>query len=239
MTAVTRAMVLAAGLGERMRPLTETLPKPLIPLAGKPLIDHVLDGLAAAGVTRAVVNLHYLADRLESHLQARKRPEIIFSDEREAILDTGGGVARALPLIGGEPFFIHNSDSVWIDGVGSQLARMAAVWDPARMDALLLMAPTQSAIGYDGPGDFTMDEQGLLARRGEGEIAPFAFAGASIAGRALFQDAPSGAFSLNRQWDRALEAGRLYGLRLDGTWMHVGTPAALDAAERLMRGSGG
>lgn len=233
------AMVLAAGLGTRMRPANDAVPKPLVQLAGRALIDHVLDRLAAAGVKRAVVNLHYMADKLETHLAGRKAPAIVFSDERDAILDTGGGVARALPLLAAEHFFIHNADSVWVEGAAPTLERMAAQWDPERMDALLLLAPVQNAVGYAGPGDFAMDARGRLARRGEHEVVPFAFAGVSIAHRRLLEGFPDNAFSLNRLWDRALEAGRLFGIRHDGIWMHVGTPEALARAEAVLGGDDG
>lgn len=227
-------MVLAAGLGVRMRPLTDHRPKPLVELAGKPLIDHVLDRLAQAGVDRVVVNVHYLPELIENHLKSRRRPAIAISDERGRLLDTGGGVRHALPLLGADCFFVHNADSVWIEGVQPILERMAAHWEPERMDSLLLLAAAQDAIGYGGRGDFVMDAQGLLARRGEGAISPFVFTGVSLAHRRLFDGAPDGAFSLNMLWDRAIASGRLYGVRHDGIWMHVGTGAALKEAERVM-----
>jgi MurNAc alpha-1-phosphate uridylyltransferase len=225
-------MVLAAGLGKRMRPLTETTPKPMVRLKGRALIDHVLDRMAAAGVPRAVVNVHYLADTLEAHLSQRKRPQIVISDERGQILDTGGGVVRALPKLGAEPFLIHNSDSVWIEGVGSNLERLFAAWDSDTMDSLMLLASAATSLGYDGQGDFAMANNGRLVRRGERQMAPFVFTGVSIAHPRMFENAPQGAFSLNRVWDAAIEQGRLYGIRLDGLWMHVGTPEALIEAER-------
>jgi MurNAc alpha-1-phosphate uridylyltransferase len=226
------AMVLAAGLGKRMRPLTDTLPKPLVRLKGRALIDHVLDRIAAAGVKRAVVNVHYLADALEAHVQQRKRPQIVISDERGKILDTGGGVVHALPKLGPEPFLIHNSDSVWIEGVGSNLERLFAAWNGEQMDSLMLLASATSSLGYDGPGDFAMAANGRLIRRGERQMAPFVFTGVSIAHPRMLEGAPESAFSLNRLWDTAIEKGRLYGIRLDGLWMHVGTPEALTEAER-------
>jgi N-acetyl-alpha-D-muramate 1-phosphate uridylyltransferase len=225
------AFVLAAGKGERMRPLTESVPKPLVPLAGKPLIDHVLDRLAAAGIKRAVVNVHHLADQIEKHVAKRESPEIIISDERNALLDTGGGVLRALPKLGRAPFLIHNSDSVWIEGMGSNLDRLIDAWDDAAMDSLMLVASVASSIGYDGSGDFQMDPTGRLTRQSGGRVAPFVFAGVSIAHPRLFDGAPQGRFSLNQLWDRAIEKGRLYGIRLDGIWMHVGTPVAVGEAE--------
>jgi len=232
MTQARTAMVLAAGVGERMKPLTLHMPKPLVPLAGRPLIDHVLDRLAASGVTTAVVNVHYLPEQLEAHLASRqgKQPQILVSDERGVLLDTGGGAKKALPLLGQGPFFIHNADSVWSEGTPA-LSRMLRMWNPATMDCLLLLAPTATSIGYAFKGDFTMGPDGRLARRGEGEIVPFAFAGVSLCDERLFKDAPEGRFSLNLLWDRALAKGKLYGMQLDGCWMHVGTPEALAEAE--------
>ncbi len=227
----TTAMVLAAGLGVRMRPLTDDIPKPLVSLAGVTLIDRVLDRLAAASIARAVVNVHHHASRLEAHLKQRKSPQIIVSDERGALLDTGGGVLRALPLLGPHPFLIHNSDSVWIEGVGSNIERLIRHWDGDRMDSLMLLALGSAGLGYDGPGDFTMSADGRLDRRGERQVAPFAFTGVSIAHPRLFEESPKGKFSLNLLWDRAIGEGRLYGIRLDGVWMHVGTPEALRQAE--------
>jgi MurNAc alpha-1-phosphate uridylyltransferase len=232
MTATIRtAMVLAAGRGERMRPLTEKIPKPLVAVAGKPLLDHVLDRLAAAGIERAVVNVHYLADLIERHLTDRKTPQIAISDERAALLDTGGGVVKALPLLGTAPFLHVNSDTIWIDGVRPNLERLAEAFDPAAMDALLLLASSAASIGYGGAGDFTMAPDGRLERRAEGQVAPFVYAGAAVLRPELFKDAPEGAFSLTRLFDRAAATGRLHGLRLEGVWMHVGTPDAIKQAE--------
>ncbi|MEA2873419.1 MAG: N-acetyl-alpha-D-muramate 1-phosphate uridylyltransferase [Hyphomicrobiales bacterium] len=231
MTSIDRAMVLAAGLGTRMRPLTDTLPKPLVPVAGKALIDHVLDRLADAGVTEAVVNVHHMADAIEKHVKGRTRPTIEISDERGELLDTGGGVVKALKALGDAPFFHVNSDTIWIEGVMPNLGRLAAMFDPAEMDAVVLLAATATSIGYEGRGDFTMAPDGRIKRRGEREVAPFVYAGAAVLSPGLFAGAPKGAFSLNRLFDRAIEAGRLFGLRLEGTWMHVGTPAAIKAAE--------
>jgi MurNAc alpha-1-phosphate uridylyltransferase len=225
------AMVLAAGRGERMRPLTDRIPKPLVAVAGQPLIDHVLDRLAAAGVERAVVNVHYLADLIERHLAGRRRPKIVISDERADLLDTGGGVVKALAALGREPFFHLNSDTIWIDGVKPNLARLAETFDPATMDALLLLAPTAASIGYSGRGDFAMGADGRLRRRSERDVAPFVYAGAALLRPELFAGAPAGAFSLTRLFERAAEAGRLHGLRLEGVWMHVGTPDAIAQAE--------
>ncbi len=232
MTKLRKAMVLAAGLGTRMRPLTDTRPKPLVEVNGRPLIDHVLERLAEVEVEEAVVNLHHHADLLEAHLKARKGPpRIVLSDERDALLETGGGVRRALSHFGDAPFFAINSDTIWIEGMRPNLARMEAVFDPERMDVLLLLASTALSIGYDGPGDFLMDADGRLTRRPERVMAPFVYAGAAILKPGLFDAAPDGAFSLNRIFDQAREADRLFGIRLEGIWMHVGTPDAIAAAE--------
>ncbi len=230
----TTAMVLGAGLGQRMRPLTDDRPKPMVPFNGRPLIDHVIDRLLDVDVANVVVNVHYKADVLDAHLRARKTPKVKISDERDRLLDTGGGVRQALPYLGAEPFFIHNSDSVWIEGVGSNLQRMIARWEPEIMDSLLLLVPIARALGFHGRGDFWVDGYGRVRRRGKGEMAPFVFSGVSIAHPRLFDDAPEGAFSLNKLWDRAIESGRLYGVRLEGTWMHIGTPDALAEAERFL-----
>jgi len=228
---IDRAMVLAAGLGTRMRPVTDTLPKPLVRVAGRALIDHVLDRLADAGVTTAVVNVHHMADAIEQHLKGRTRPKIEISDERGELLDTGGGVVKALKALGDAPFFHVNSDTIWIEGVTPNLGRLAAMFDASEMDAVVLLAATATSIGYEGRGDFAMAPDGRLRRRGEREVVPFVYAGAAILSPAMLADAPKGAFSLNRMFDRAMQAGKLFGLRLEGTWMHVGTPAAIKAAE--------
>jgi MurNAc alpha-1-phosphate uridylyltransferase len=228
------AMVLAAGLGLRMRPLTDNTPKPLVEVGGKALIDHALDRLAEAGVETAVVNVHHLADQVEAHLKGRHTPKIVISDERDALLDTGGGVVKALPLLGNQPFFHVNADTLWVDGVKPSLPRLAQTFDAGSMDALLLVAPTIGSVGYSGRGDFAMMADGRLRRRGEREVVPFVYAGAAMLAPAMFDGAPAGAFSLNRLFDRAIENGRLYGLRLDGVWMHVGTPEAIAAAERAI-----
>ena len=227
-------MVLAAGFGERMRPLTDRMPKPLVKVSGRALLDYVLDKLAQAGVQTAVVNVHYLADQIEQHVAGRSAPQIVISDEREKLLDTGGGVVKALPLLGDEPFFLVNSDSIWLDGVHGNLARLAAAFDPARMDALLLLAPSATSIGYSGRGDFSMAPDGRLRRRAERQVTPFVYAGAAIFSPRLFDDAPQGAFSLTKLFTRAAEAERLFGLRLDGLWMHVGTPDAIRLAEEAI-----
>jgi MurNAc alpha-1-phosphate uridylyltransferase len=230
----TIAMVLAAGLGLRMRPITDTIPKPLVQVAGKTLLDHVLDKLAATGVDKAVVNVHYLPDQIIRHLANRTSPHIVVSDERDEILGTGGGVVKALPQLGTAPFFHMNADTMWIDGVRSNLVRLAETFDPARMDLLMLMAPTTSSIGYDGRGDYTMSTDGALHKRKEKQIAPFVYAGAAIISPHLFDAAPQGEFGLPKLFDAAEEAGRLFGLRLEGTWMHVGTPDAIAEAERAV-----
>ncbi len=226
------AMVLAAGLGRRMLPLTERLPKPLLRLGDRTLIDHVLDRIADAGITRAVVNVHHHAELVERHLAARRKPKIVISDERALLLDTGGAIKRVLAKLGPEPFLIHNSDSVWIEGVGANLDRLFAAWDGAKMDCLMLVALASHSLGYDGFGDFMMTSEGRLARRPERTVAPFVFTGVSIAHPRLFADAPEGRYSLNVLWDRAIDKGRLFGVRLEGVWMHVGTPDALEEAER-------
>jgi len=227
-------MVLAAGLGKRMRPITDTLPKPLVRVCGKALVDHALDALAGVGVARAVVNVHYLADQMEAHLASRTRPAIVVSDERSVLLDSGGGVVRALPLLGPDPFFLLNADTFWIEGYRANLAALAAQWDGAAMDGLLLVAGMANCVGYDGVGDFTMDAVGRLTRRAERRVAPFVYAGAAILSPAAFADAPQGPFSLNRVFDRMLEQGRLFGLRLEGLWLHVGTPEAIREAEEAV-----
>jgi len=231
------AMVLAAGFGARMRPLTATMPKPLVRVDGRALLDHVLDRLADAGVERAVVNVHYLAEQIIDHTAARAKPKVVISDERGLLLDTGGGVVRALAELGDAPFFHINSDTIWIDGVKPNLLRLAEGFDAAAMDALLLLAPTAGSVGYAGRGDFTMTPDGRLQRRGERDVAPFVYAGAAILSPALFAGAPRDAFPLTTLFDRAAAASRLAGLRLEGLWMHVGTPEAIVEAERAIRAS--
>jgi MurNAc alpha-1-phosphate uridylyltransferase len=223
-------MVLAAGIGKRMRPLTDDKPKPLVMVAGKTLIDHNLDRLAAAGVSSAVVNLHHFADLLEAHLKRRAAPKIILSDERKLLLETGGGIAKALPLLGDAPFFLVNSDSLWLE-TKPNLAELAQKFDPARMDALLLLAGAKNTTGYEGKGDYFIEEGGRLRRRGANESAPFTYAGGAILSPALFTDAPRGAFPLLPLWDRAEAKGRLFGVELGGLFLHVGTPDAIPLAE--------
>lgn len=233
-TELDTAMVLAAGLGTRMRPLTDDRPKPLVELSGRTLLDRVLDRLSQAAFSRAVVNVHYRAELVEEALNRRSSPRIEVSDERDVLLDTGGGVARALPLIDRDSFLIHNSDSVWVEGVGDNLDRMRDFWDPEQMDCLMLLALSGTSIGFDGNGDFVMSPCGRLQRRPEREQAPFVFTGVSIAHKRMFADAPDGPFSLNLLWDRAIERDRLFGIRLDGFWMHVGTPDALSESEHAL-----
>jgi MurNAc alpha-1-phosphate uridylyltransferase len=234
---IKTAMVLAAGLGKRMRPHSDRVPKPLVEVAGKPLIDHVLDRLAEAGIERAVVNVHYRAEAIEQHLAGRTRPRITISDEREQLLETGGGIVKALPLLGSEPFIAVNSDTLWIDSVRPNLIRLGDAFEPDRMDALLLVAPTANSIGYTGRGDFRMTASGGLIRGGERDVVPFVYAGAAVLSPAMFADPPSGAFSLTRLFERAADAERLFGLRLEGVWMHVGTPEAIAEAEEAMAAS--
>lgn len=226
-----RAMILAAGLGKRLRPITVTTPKPLIEVGGRTLIDHGLDALERAGVERVVVNVHYLADQLQSHLDRRRRPSIAISDERTRLLDTGGGIARALPELGPDAFYLLNSDSFWIEGARPNLDWLASGWRDGDMDILLLVASTVHSVGYQGRGDFRMDPAGRLVRRAERDVAPFAYAGAAILHPRIFDGCPEGAFSLNRLFDRAADEGRLFGVRLDGLWLHIGAPEAIGEAE--------
>jgi len=236
-SAPTTAMVLAAGLGTRMRPLTDDRPKALVELAGRSLIDHVLDRLAGAGVDRAVVNVHWFADRLEGHLAARGRgPAIAISDERAELLETGGGLKKAAPLLGSEPVFVANIDSVWTDR-GDALGDLARLWDPARMDAVLLLARREGSIGFEGGGDFFLGEDGRLTFRGEAPEAPFAYMGVHITRPDYADGGPDGPFSLSPLWRASAAAGRLYGCVLDGDWMHVGDPQARDAAEAKLAGA--
>jgi N-acetyl-alpha-D-muramate 1-phosphate uridylyltransferase len=228
------AIVLAAGLGTRMRPYNGVIPKPLVEVGGKALIDYSLDRLAAAGVERAVVNVHYLADALERYLANRGKPQIVISDERGELLGTGGGIAKALPKLSEAAFFLVNSDTFWLDSVKPNFVRLADAFDQADMDALLLLAPTTGSIGYDGSGDYAMLPDGRLRRRAEREVVPYVYAGAAILSSSLFADAPPGPFPLTLLFDRAGERGRLFGLRLEGVWMHVGTPEAVAEAEAAL-----
>lgn len=231
----TTAMVLAAGLGKRMRPLTATRPKPLVEVAGKPLLDHALDRVRAAGVPRAVVNVHYLADALEAHLKKRVHGiEIAVSDEREQLLETGGGLVKALPLIDCDPFLVVNSDNLWVDGPVDSIRALAARWDDGQMDALLLLVPLARANCHKGRGDFHMDGAGRLSRRKPGRVAPFVFTGIQIVSKRLFEGARAEPFSLNILWDRAIAAGRAFGLVHNGLWFDVGTPPAVKRTEEVL-----
>lgn len=232
---VTTAVVLSAGLGTRMAPANNAVPKPLVRLNGKALIDHVLDRHAVAGVTRAVVNVHHKANLIEAHLKGRQRPAIEISDERSALLDTGGGVKKVLPRLGSGAFLIHNADSVWIEGIGSNLVRLMQAWDDSCMDCLLMLALASQSLGYQGRGDFAFEADGRIRRRRvEQEMVPFAFTGVSLAHPRLFEGSPDGAFSLNAVWNKAIAAGRACGVRMEGTWMHVGSPDALAQAEQQL-----
>lgn len=230
MSALKMAMVLAAGLGTRMRPLTNDRPKALVEVAGKPLIDHMLDRLAEVGVETAVVNVHWFADRLEQHLAGRERPKIVISDERALLLETGGGLKRARKLLGDEPCWVANIDSVWTQPTDN-LKALAEAWDPERMDVLLLLARREASIGFEGAGDFFLSDDGRLTFRGEAPSAPFAYMGVHITKPGIVADEPRGPFSLTRVWRRLAEQGRLYGQVLDGFWMHVGDPASRAEAE--------
>lgn len=232
-----KAMVLAAGRGERMLPLTENMPKVLIEVAGKPLIDHVLDQLADAGVEEAVVNHHYLADMVLAHLKDRTgKPSLTFSDEHNKLLETGGGTAKALSFFADEPFLAVNSDAIWKDGGVDARTHLGDAWDGDRMDALLLLVPREKAIGLDGPGDFLKEGNGRLVRRPKTGTAPYFYGGTQIVHPRLFERCPEGAFSFNILWDKAQRQGRLYGAVHDGTWLHVGTPQGRDEAEHALTG---
>lgn len=230
----TRGMVLAAGLGTRMRPLTNDRPKSLIMVAGRTLLDHAIDRFKAAGITTVIVNVHYKGQMVIDHLKKRTDVEIIIQDERDKLLDTGGALKKALPLFRGEPVFTYNSDSIWLESLGSNILRMAQRWDDAEMDCLMLMAPTFNSIGYDGRGDFMMDTLGHLVRRQPQRVTPFAWPGVQIIHPRLIERGDGDVFSTNRLWDIAIEQGRLFGIRLDGKWMHIGTPDAKDEAEAFL-----
>lgn len=230
-------MVFAAGLGTRMRPITETIPKPMVVVAGKTMLDHTLDWLADAGIATAIVNVHHLADQIEAHLARRARPRIIVSDERAKLLDQGGGIRKVLPLLGERPFLVCNTDAIWVEGPRSNLARLLAEWDPARMDVLLLVAGTTTSIGVDWAGDFAMDPDGRLTRRLEHAVTPFVYAGVGLMKPQLFEGIDTEVFKLAPFFFRAAEAGRLFGTRLEGTWLHVGTPEAIRDAEAAIERS--
>jgi MurNAc alpha-1-phosphate uridylyltransferase len=231
------AMIMAAGLGTRMRPLTATRPKPLIEVAGKPLLDHVLDRLRSAGVSRVVVNVHYLPDLLEAHLRgtAAQGLQVAISDERGQLLETGGGLVRAEPLIDCDPFIAVNSDNLWVDGPADTLKLLASQWDSERMDALLLLVPLARASNHRGIGDFHMDREGHVRRREPSHVAPFVYTGVQMVSKRLLRDAPEGAFSTNIFWDRAIEEGRCFGAVHQGLWFDVGTPEAIGETELALR----
>ena len=229
------AMVMAAGLGKRMRPLTATRPKPLINVAGKPLVDHVLEKLRASGVKEVIVNVHYLPDALEAHLKSREHGlEIVISDERDLLMETGGGLVKAAPLIDSDPFLAINSDNLWIDGPADTLKLLASQWDDSRMDALLLLVPQARALNHKGIGDFHMDRTGRLRRRDRSHVAPFVFTGIQMVSKRLLRDAPEGPFSTNLLWDRAIEEGRCFGAVHQGLWFDVGTPDAIQMTESAL-----
>jgi MurNAc alpha-1-phosphate uridylyltransferase len=228
-------MILAAGLGKRMRPLTASQPKPMVRVAGKPLIDHALDRLAEAGVAKAVVNVHYLADALEAHVLARQTPKVTVSDERALLLETGGGMAKALPQLP-DPFFALNADNIWLDGPKNAFHDLSRRWDPETMDALLLVVPHARAMNFAGPGDFHMDPLGRLSRRRAGRIAPFIYTGIQLVSHRLMRDAPEGPFGTMTLWERAIAEGRLFGLSFTGLWFEVGTPQAIRPTEEALAG---
>ena len=234
MTRIHSAMILGAGLGLRMRPISLDTPKPLIELGGRTIIDRLLDKLLAAGISRVIVNVHWLADKMRAHLARRTDLDIVISDETSGLLDSGGGIIKALPDLGDGPFIVLNGDSVWVDTLHPSLTRLIENFDANRMDCLMLLAATIRALGYDGPGDFLMEADGRLIRRPDSMLTPFVYCGAFIANQTLFHDAPMGAFSLNQLWDRAAEDGRLFGLRHDGPWLHAGTPEALEEIEAFL-----
>lgn len=229
------AMILAAGLGKRMRPLTASQPKPMVRVAGKPLINHALDRLAEAGIAKAVVNVHYLADALEAHVLARAIPKVTISDERALLLETGGGMIKALPQLP-DPFFALNADNIWLDGPKSAFHDLSRRWNADEMDALLLVVPHARACNFQGPGDFHMDAMGRLSRRRAGRIAPFIYTGIQLVSHRLLRDAPDGPFSTNILWNRAMEEGRLYGISFTGLWFEVGTPQMIRPTEEALTG---
>jgi MurNAc alpha-1-phosphate uridylyltransferase len=230
------AIVLAAGLGKRMRPLTASRPKPLVRVAGKPLIDYTLDKLKEAGVARAVVNVHYMADQMIAYLANRAAPTITISDETSALLETGGGMVKALPLIGSDPFFCINSDNIWLDGPTNAFAALSRAWDAEQMDALLLLVGHARAFNHEGRGDFQLDPLGRIARRKPGRVAPFIYTGIQLVSQRLLRDAPSGAFSTGMLWDRAIAEGRLYGISHTGLWFEVGAPHMIAPTEAALLG---
>ena len=231
---IDQAMILAAGLGTRMNELTVDRPKAMVEVAGRPLIDHAIDRLKAAGIKRIVVNVHYCADVLERHLAKRSDVEVCLSDERHALLDTGGGIKHALHFFDGCPFVTHNCDTIWAEKGADNLADLLAQFDPEKMDALMLLALRETSLGFDGNGDFFMSDAGVLRRRGDAATAPFVWAGVQVIVPDLFEHMPDEAFSTNLIWDQAIRTNRLYGLELRGTWMHVGSPDAVTDAEAYL-----
>jgi MurNAc alpha-1-phosphate uridylyltransferase len=227
-------MIMAAGFGTRMRPLTNKIPKPLVKVQGRALIDHVMDRLVAAGVKTIVVNIHYMGDQIKAHVEKRKDVEIVISDETDAILDSGGGIFKALPHFKGEPFYHANADTVWVEGASHALERLKAAWNPAEMDALMLLASTVTTVCYDGRGDFMMDAEGRLSRVPEGRISPFVWMSMEILHPRLFDGMQPGKFSINPLWDKAIAKRRLYGQRLDGVWMHIDRPEAIKRSEEYL-----
>jgi MurNAc alpha-1-phosphate uridylyltransferase len=238
MSTPATAMVLAAGLGTRMRPLTNDRPKALVEVGGRALIDHMLDRLQEQGVTRAVVNVHAFADRLEDHLSRRDFPAIVISDERGELLETGGGLKKARALVGDAPIWVANIDSVWTEGAAPALRTLAEAWDPQRMDDCLLLARMEETLGFDGPGDFFLSQDGTLAHRGPAPSAPLAFMGVHIVKPQIVDDGPDGPFSMMLTWKQLMPRGRLHGAVMDGFWMHVGDPDARDAAEAKLLACG-
>lgn len=236
---IITGMALAAGLGTRMRPLTDDRPKALVEVGGKALLDHALDRFAAAGVERAVVNIHHFADLMRAHLAGRTGlPDIVISDETGELLETGGGMVKAAPLLGSDPVFVTNIDAVWVDGPKPEMARLAEAWDADRMDALLLLAPMQRTLGFDGAGDFFLRDDGRLDWRSERASAPYAYAGTHIVHPRVFAGEAARRFSLTEIWRRLSTEGRLHGLPMDAFWMHVGDPRARDETEaRLASGT--
>lgn len=235
------AMVLAAGLGTRMRPLTDRIPKALAPVAGKPLIDHVLDRLRDAGAERAVVNVHHFADQMEEHLAKRRDMEVLISDERDGLLDSGGGIRHAADKLGRDPIYVANIDSLWQEGARPALEALKAAWDPSVMDILLLLVRRGQGIGFEGPRGFYCDDAGRLTHTADADAAPSPFVnmGVAILKPQVLDDQPPGAFSIIPIWHRLQAEGRLHGVAMDGFWMHVGDPAARDAAEAHILQEGG
>jgi MurNAc alpha-1-phosphate uridylyltransferase len=231
------AMIMAAGLGKRMRPLTASQPKPMVRVAGKPLLDHALDRLAEAGVGRAVINVHYLPDAIEAHVRGRTMPKVAVSDERDQLLETGGGMKKALAAgLLPDPFFCLNADNIWLDGPRDAFADLSAAWNPELMDALLLVVPHSRAENFRGEGDFHMDPVGRLSRRKAGRIAPFIYTGIQVVSHRLLRDAPEGPFGTMTLWERAIAEGRLYGANFTGRWFEVGTPQSIKPTEEALRG---